>query len=372
LSDHLLRDAVSIVDEENVLAVEQWAAVWLGDAWLAAGLVEREPEKMLHLEVIGRASTRPTPPGLAAVAALRRLAGPDDLSMFNGTLDILKESQPVPWWLDEPAFEPVRAWRAVDVWDSEHVLFVEYGGSFPHTVMAQILLSGGRMVRKLALLTIGVAAEWASLREPGEVPMPAVECPVDEVLAELAEALRATDMLFPKPDDEDFVGLRALAWSRCRAHLPEWPEFEPMADADRDRLLSDFGPAGETVARSLAELFLIYGEGYLVSGPLCWSPETVELFLADWLPRKAVLDAGQVAALPEVLRRWVRFALRRRGVDDEWIGPVVEAVDMFLPEFTEAYDDPAAWGPAKQIAGELAGRKRALNAERLARRIIDG
>jgi hypothetical protein len=63
---------------------------------------------------------------------------------------------------------------------------------------------------------------------------------------------------------------------------------------------------------------------------------------------------------------------------------VVEAVDMFLPAFEEAFDDTAAWGPAKQIAAELAARgidltdpdsvdgaMRGLNAERLARRLID-
>ena len=77
------------------------------------------------------------------------------------------------------------------------------------------------------------------------------------------------------------------------------------------------------------------------------------MFLADWLPRKAALDAEQRAALPEVLRRWIRYALEHREVDPEWIGPVVEAVDTFVPAFEEAFDDAAAWGPAKQIAAEL-------------------
>jgi hypothetical protein len=82
------------------------------------------------------------------------------------------------------------------------------------------------------------------------------------------------------------------------------------------------------------------------------------------------------------LRRWIRFALLGRGVDLEWISPVVEAVDTYFPGFTEAFDDTTAWGPAKQIAAELAARGvdlsdpetvdgavRALNAERLARRL---
>ena len=59
LSDRLMRDAVTIVSEDSVLEVERWASGWLGAAWSAAGLGERDPEKMFHLEVVGRASTRP-------------------------------------------------------------------------------------------------------------------------------------------------------------------------------------------------------------------------------------------------------------------------------------------------------------------------
>ncbi|MEH1125784.1 hypothetical protein [Micromonospora sp. CPCC 206061] len=379
-----MRDAASLTSEEGVLGVEQWASGWLGRAWLAAGIGEREPERQLCLEVIGRASSRPSPHGLAAVAAMRRVAAPSEVSMLDGTINILSGSQPPPPWSDVPPFEPVASWRAVDAWDSEHVLFVEYGGPVPHTLMAQIVHVGGVLVEKLALLEPGAALSWERLREPGEVPMPMVECPVTETLAELAHALRITDMTFPRQDDEDFVDLRAMAWSRCRPHLPDWPDRQPLSDVDRDRLLDDFAAdttdLDDTVGRSLAELFLDYGEGYMATGPLCWSPDWVELFLTDWLPRKGVLDAGQRAALPEVLRCWIRFALSRRGVDPVWIAPVVAAVDTYLPGFIEAFDDTTAWGPAKQIAAELAvrgvdlsdkeavdGAVRALNAERLAR-----
>ena len=309
--------------------------------------------------------------------------------MLDGTVEILSAGQPVPSWSCAAAFEPVASWRAVDVWDSEHVLFVEYDGPVPHTLMAQIMLAGGVLVEKLALLKPGAAVAWEQLRDSGEVPMPIVESPVADTLAELAHALRITDLTLPRQVDEDFVDLRALAWSRCRTYLPEWPAQQPLGDADRDRLVDDFAAdttdADETVVRSLGEMFLEYGEGYMTSGPLSWSPAWVGLFLTDWLPRKGVLDAGQRVALPEMLRRWIRFVLRRRGVAVEWITPVVEAVDTFLSEFTEAFDDIAAWGPAKQIAAELAARGvdlsdpeavdgavRALNAERLARRLTGG
>ena len=86
--------------------------------------------------------------------------------------------------------------------------------------------------------------------------------------------------------------------------------------------------------------------------------------------------------MPEALRRWLRFALDRRGVAPEWIEPVVAEVDASLPEFEEAFDDESSWGPAKVVVAELAERGvdlsdraavddaiRQLNAEQLARRL---
>jgi hypothetical protein len=49
------------------------------------------------------------------------------------------------------------------------------------------------------------------------------------------------------------------------------------------------------VSRSLAELLLDYGEGYIGAGPLCWSPGELMLLLTDWLPREAILDPDQGA-----------------------------------------------------------------------------
>jgi hypothetical protein len=395
LSDRLLRDAVVIAKRADVLEAERWASGWLGQAWVDADLGEREPERTLCLEVVGRASARPSPHGLAAVAALRRVASAGEESMLDGTVAILAESQPEPPWLDAPTFTPVRAWRAVDVWDSERVLFMEYDTSDTqgtrHTLMARILEPGGTMVVTLGVLDGDAAPRWATMRQPGEVPMPLVEQPVETVLADLAAALRLTDMYWPRHDDEDFVEVRALAWARCRAYLPDWPDSPELPDEQRQELIDAFlaeeypdGGADSEVVRSLADVFCHYGLGYMTPGMLAWSPDWVGLFLSDWLPRKSFLDAEQRTALPDTLRRWLRFALRRRQVDPQWIEPVVAAVDEFLPEYTAAMDDESSWGPAKQIAAELAARgidptdKAAvdgvigeLNAARLARRIID-
>jgi hypothetical protein len=389
LSDRVLREARTLrLADEDVLAVEAWASGCLGEAWLAAGMTEREPERMLCREVVGRASTTPSPHGLAAVAALERVGPPDSGSMLHETVAILADSQPLPAWYAAAPHRAVRAWCAVDVWDSERVLFIEYDGPVPHTLMARIGEVGGTLVDKMALLMPGAAAAWEAMREDGEVPMPPAEQDADEVLADLAAALRMTDMTWPRQDDEDVVALRALAWARCRDHLPDWPEQSALQEATRDRLLDAFTASGDGVAgdadtvRSLAELFLEYGESYLSRGPLRWSPGQVAVFLEDWLPRKAVLDQKHRTLLPDALKQWVTFALTERGVEEVWIAPVVAAVDAHLPAFRAAFDDEAAWGPAKQISAALAARGvdltdrdavdtavRALNAERLAQQL---
>ncbi|WP_433455582.1 hypothetical protein ACQPXS_46380 [Streptomyces sp. CA-142005] len=347
---------------------------------------EREPELVLCRGVVGRALTKPSPCGLAAVAAFERVALPACHAVLREAVGVLAGSQPVPAWHAAGLPRPVGAWCAVDVWDSERVLFIDCDGPISHTLMAHIGEVGGT----LALLGPHAACAWEGTRGGGEVPMPLLEQDAAGVLADLAAALRLTDMTWPRCDDEDVVGLRALAWARCRVHLPHWPARQPLAKGERARVLDCFAQVGAPwaevagTARSLAELFLDYAENSRSRGPLCWSPGQVAVFLGDWLPRKTVLDQARRALLPAVLQRWVTFALTEGGVPTPWIAPVVAAVETYTPAFRAAFDDEEAWGPAQQIAAALAARDvdladrdvvdaavRAPNAERLAQQLMD-
>lgn len=388
-ADHAVRDARRIADGNDALSAETWASSCLGQAWVQAPLSERDAEHKLIMGVIGRVSNRPSPHGTAAVAALRRVAEPRERVMLDETLEILAETQPVPPWMDAPDWVPVAAYRSLDVWEARRVLFVDFDGPRPHTLLTAVSEVGGRLVVELALVEPGSAAKWGERGGGGELPpmQPLVELPVDEVLADLADAMRQTDITLPRQADEDYVALRALAWARCRAHLRPFPDVEPLADTQRRELVDAFVGSGglpdDDLARSLAELFLDYGDGYLPVRPLGWDPDSVALFLVDWLPRKATLDAAQRAALPDTLRHWVRFALAQRGVAPEWIDPVVTAVDEHRADFDEAFDDESSWGPAKRIVAELTARGvdlsdkvaveqaiAALNAENMVQRLL--
>jgi len=240
LSDRVLRDARRIEGADDVLDAEMWASRWLGQAWLVAPLGEREPEQMLCLEVTGRASSRPSGQGLAAIVSLARVAPASEHDMLEGTVRILAETQPPPAFLGARGWTPVAGWKAVDVWESERVLFVEFDGPTPHTLMASVLDVGGVVVNKLAVLQPGAAEAWGDLREDSEVPMPLSGQPAEDVLTELAVALRQTDMLWPRHDDGDFVALRALAWARCGGNLGDWPEWEALPEEQRSAILMAF------------------------------------------------------------------------------------------------------------------------------------
>src|SRR5580658_8257874 len=156
-SDLMLRDARKITSVADPLQAEVWASDWLGRAWLNAPLGEREAEHRLCLEVCGRAGTTPSPPALAAVTALARVAPASDTKMLAETISVLAETQPLPPWhtAAKPDWTATSAWRAADVWDSERVLLVDYDGPHPHTLMAQIFETGGLLVGQLAVLEPG-------------------------------------------------------------------------------------------------------------------------------------------------------------------------------------------------------------------------
>lgn len=179
LSDQVLRSGGQIVPG-SAFDAEGRASEWLGQAWATAGLSQRNPESELCTEIAARVSARPSPPGLAAVAAVLRLAPPSAQASLDQALAEVAERFRLPAWSADPAQRAVAAWRSVDVWDSERVLFLDYpDGPRPHTLFAT----------------------------------------VDDVLTELAEALQRTDITWPRTDDEDVVRPRRPRRRRAR-HSP--------------------------------------------------------------------------------------------------------------------------------------------------------
>jgi len=151
---------------------------------------------------------------------------------LNGTVEILSAGQPASAVVRHgPRLNRSRRGGrgGVDVWDSEHVLFVEYGGPVPHTLMAQIMLAGGVLVEKLALLKPALPLPGNGFGSPARYRCRSSSVRSPTRWPSWLTPLRITDMTLPRQDDEDFVDLRALAWSRCRHPFPTGPIQQPLA-----------------------------------------------------------------------------------------------------------------------------------------------
>ena len=74
------------------------------------------------------------------------------------------------------------------------------------------------------------------------------------------------------------------------------------------------------------------------------SPAKVQTFLLNWLPRKVMLSFAEQDAMPHVLAAWVRWAGRKRGLEDAVVAETLEAVFNSISMFAEAYRDPAEFG----------------------------
>ena len=133
----------------------------------------------------------------------------------------------------------------------------------------------------------------------------------------------------PPDGDDSFAADRAVAVARLRL-LPVPPAVErdhdgaggddepvDIAGAFRDspeaeRLVGAPGDAASLVF--CLDLIERFAAQRIDRNPLRWSPTAARMFLLDWLPRQAVLDATDRALLPRVLDAWVRWAGRISGL----------------------------------------------------------
>jgi len=129
-------------------------------------------------------------------------------------------------------------------------------------------------------------------------------------------------------------------------------EQTEISSAARDRLKHEFlgslegagfGSDGEEAyAVSLA---IDFCADYVDRRPLRWSPVVVELFMADWLPRKVLADRAVFESVPSALDAWVRFAGRKSGTPEWAIEQTCEAIPRWRDEMHHSLDN-ASGGPS--------------------------
>lgn len=189
------------------------------------------------------------------------------------------------------------------------------------------------------------------------------------------------DAYLDPPVSDEAKELMPLVRARLRLlPAPRPVERRETPDREREALVAAFGispeasglaQAGPGPAADLARWFIDFACDYGAGDPLRWSPIAVETLLADWLPRKAILEPAEIEALPEVLRRFVRFSAPRKGLAEGLVAETLDAVDLFARDFVEGMADDYRAGPAKQILAGLRASGVDLTDEAAIQRWID-
>jgi hypothetical protein len=158
------------------------------------------------------------------------------------------------------------------------------------------------------------------------------------------------------PVTEDFEFFSGLLVNRL-TQLPERPVRPPirpsLSPRQREQLVEEFLDSSYAVglpddAGDIARLWIDHAVDRTVGGPLRVSAVLVELFLANWLPRKVLADSTYFGHVPLVVKAWLEFAGDRTQLDLDAIEEAVDAVDVWTP----ALEAAALEDPIGSISGE--------------------
>ena len=130
----------------------------------------------------------------------------------------------------------------------------------------------------------------------------------------------------------------------------EWSKKE-LDEIARRFLGSPFASALDETGTSDCWTPCCFGPGTAAAIRLRWSPVSVEIFLVDWVPRKIVAPARELAPMPDVLRAFIRFAHAERGIRPTLTDETLAAVTEYAPEYLRIIATPRLQGPAAMLAG---------------------
>jgi hypothetical protein len=230
----------------------------------------------------------------------------------------------------------------------------EHVGRPPHAVVLMLDHNFHGLIRSafVAPDPHRVVATWADTSG-----MPIAPLAAQRFADVLANGVHMYDVYLDPPVNDGVRELVALLRSRLRA-LPTPAEIDTPEVPERRRrqLLAAFRRSPEAAGLAepdLAHDFIAFACDYGAGDPLRWSPIAIEICLLDWFPRKVTMDDEMARNVPDVMRRWVRYAAGQKGLSDGSIAESLAAIDEFEPQFREAMADPSNFGPAKAMAHEM-------------------
>ncbi|MFE9956163.1 hypothetical protein [Micromonospora sp. NPDC005299] len=188
---------------------------------------------------------------------------------------------------------------------------------------------------------------------------------------EVSRHLAVTDDLGELPAQGSLATDRALVGARLAAlpgPVPATTADGPsLTDEARTGLVRAFLGSPEAVRFGLDRvadgelaslhfclgLLLDHAASFPDADPMRWSPTVAELFLLDWVHRRAVLDMDDAAMLPRVLRGWAAYAARQRGLAPAAAARTDEAIEEMVPEFARLYSTGERRSPATAAVAQL-------------------
>ena len=361
----------------SALDAELWASQLLGVLWNQRYTLPLEeaasPDYSLILgepliEAVARLG------GDGAQTALSAIGIVDDgeLGIRAGVLaQRLELEEAAPSWLGDVGEAEIigAAVMREDVFDDACTVFLEARHPSGETHAVGVLIDNnlGVMAKDIVLAdSIDRVAE-VMRKHPergGELTLERIAPGV--AAGRIDAAIELTEMTLDPPVSDDYARLRALAMLRVDevSHFAPVPERDELPHEERDRLRDEFlsSPEGKDFAPDsdeayTASLAINFCADYVDGRPLRWSPVVVELFMANWIPRKVLADQGLFERLPAALDAWVRFAGRQAGAPEWAIEATRNAIPRWREEMVECGSDPSAGGPAKQFltAAKAAG-----------------
>ncbi len=335
----MVLDSATGLSEADQLTAESWASLWLGEAWRRGEVDSEAAVRDFLAEVCSSAVTQINPDTVAALRAFRLVAPASSYGVLDAGLAAVSagasNAETDAW--DPGVWTITDAARYLDPWDCERFFMISLNGPLPHCLLVAVDPSV-RAIQFLKVMDLSHAGDFFADWPDDLPPVRRDDSPPADVLAEAANALRQTDAVWPREVSDDTAAHRALAWSRCRLYLRGgFPERASLTPEELEAVIASFlgRAAGDDQESFCAELILDFGEGYM-NDPFAWSPHWVARFLLDHVPNRLPnLSDDDAAVLPDVLGRWVAFALERRGVPTHWITLVVEAVEQLRDPFEE-------------------------------------
>jgi hypothetical protein len=340
----------SVSDITTALEAEQWASSLL-DEWRGRELADEETDAALFPSLVDAFEAIGTAPTLASLRALTAVATERGAVHARAAADRLAASGlPEPEWAATlgQARPTGAALLEEPVFDDGVSVVIEFDVSYALDVYIDHNLGG-------LVSDVSVTGPLSDVRQNEHLMFR--EIGLADARARVEAALETLQRSPEPPVDEQVWALRAMIAARLRL-LPDG--FEPPDEhvsVDREALLADFfaAPEGERWRGDQDAEFVIrhavdFGADVNHGGPLRWSPGTVAVFLTGWVPDRVMAEPEFFARVPDVLRDWVRYAGRRRGVPAEALRDAVEAVGDYREDLLNAVTDPDTWSLAEAIA----------------------